>query len=146
MPTQATIPEGFAPFTRISPLIRPWLPIYASERDDRVVLALTVAEPHLNRRDTVHGGLLAALADQAMGMSCAIVLRSQQVPVANLWTSSLTVDYLAASRPGQWLAFDTIFARVGKTLCHAEIDITADGATVARARATFRTQSSSSSS
>ena len=50
----------------------------------------------------------------------------------------MTVDYLGAARPGQWLAFDTTFIRTGRTLCHAEMDITADGETVARARAAFR--------
>ena len=71
-------------------------------------------------------------------MSCAMRLRTDGVPAANLWTSSMTVDYLGVARPDQWLAFDTVFCRPGKTLCHAEMDITADGQTVARARGAFR--------
>jgi acyl-coenzyme A thioesterase PaaI-like protein len=84
-------------------------------------------------------------------MSCAVRLRGESVPVANLWTTSMTIDYLGTALPGQWLAFDTTFTSTGKTLCHAEIDITADGRTVARGRGAFRValakpQSSSSSS
>jgi len=131
-------PEGFEPFTRPSPLIDPWRPLYMLAAPDRVVLGLFVGEPHTNSRGTAHGGLVAALADQAMGMSCAARLKAQGVAITTLWTSSLTVDYLGAARPGQWLAFDTRFCRPGRTICHAEADISADGETVARARGAFR--------
>lgn len=131
-------PEGFEPFTRPSPLMDPWRPLYARAESDRVVLGIHLREPHTNSRATAHGGLIAALADQAMGMSCGVKLRAEGVNVANLWTTSLTIDYLGAARIGQWLTLDTIFARTGKTLCHAEIDVSADGETIARGRASFR--------
>jgi uncharacterized protein (TIGR00369 family) len=131
-------PEGFDLFTRPSPLMDPWRPLYARTESDRVVLGIHLREPHTNSRATAHGGLIAALADQAMGMSCGVKLRAEGVNVTNLWTTSLTIDYLGAARIGQWLAFDTIFSRVGKTLCHAEIDVSADGETIARGRASFR--------
>lgn len=131
-------PEGFEPFDRDSPLLVPWRPLYVRTLPDRLILGLNVREPHTNSRGTVHGGLFAALADQAMGISCAATLRSAGLAVTNLWTSSMTLDYLGVAKPGQWLAFETHFTRVGKTLCHAECDISADGETVARARASFR--------
>lgn len=136
MPT--TAPEGFEPFTRESPLLAPWKPLFAREDADRVVIGLTIAQPHCNSRGTAHGGLLAALADQAMGMSSSVSLRNGGLPVANLWTTSMTVDYLGTAKLGQWLEFDTVFTRGGRTTCHAEADIRADGKTVARARAAFR--------
>lgn len=131
-------PAGFEPYTRPSPLIDPWRPLGMRPSANGVTLGLQVREPHTNSRGTVHGGLFAALADQAMGMSCAIKLREEGVAAANLWTTSLTIDYLGVARIGQWLAFETVFVRTGKTLCHAEIDIIADGETVARGRAAFR--------
>lgn len=131
-------PPDFEPFTRPSPLLDPWRPIYARAGADRLILGLRLREPHTNSRATAHGGLIAALADQAMGMSCGVKLRAEGVNVVNLWTTSLTIDYLGAARIGQWLAFDTIFSRTGKTLCHAEIDVAADGETIARGRASFR--------
>lgn len=133
-----TVPEGFSPFTRESPLLAPWKPLFARQGEDRVVIGLTIAEPHCNSRQTAHGGLLAALADQAMGMSASLALRDAGLPVANLWTTSMTVDYLGAARLGQWLEFDTVFTKGGRTSCHAEADIRADGKTVARARGAFR--------
>jgi uncharacterized protein (TIGR00369 family) len=131
-------PEGFELFTRPSPLLDPWRPIYARADADRLLLGLHLREAHTNSRATAHGGLIAALADQAMGMSCGVKLRASGVNITNLWTVSLSIDYLGAAQVGQWLVFDTIFAHVGKTLCHAECDVAADGVTIARGRASFR--------
>ncbi len=132
------IPEGFVPFTRESPLLDPWRPLFCREADDRVVIGLTIRESHCNSRGTAHGGLLAALADQAMGMSSGVKLRAAGLKVVNLWTTSMTVDYLGVPKIGQWLEFDTVFSQGGRTICHAEADIRADGETVARARGSFR--------
>ena len=131
-------PSGFELLTRPSPLMDPWRPLYAQACPDRVILGIHLREPHTNSRGTAHGGLIAALADQAMGMSCGVRLRAQGLAVTNLWTTSLTIDYLGAAKLGQWLPFDTTFAHVGKTLCHAEIDVRADDVTVARGRGAFR--------
>jgi uncharacterized protein (TIGR00369 family) len=133
-----TPPVGFEPFTRRSPLLAPWAPIFVRCERGVVALGLEVREPHTNSRGTVHGGLFAGLADQAMGMACAEKLKAAEVPVAGLWTTALGVDYLGAAKPGQWLQFDTGFTHTGRTTSLAEADITADGRTVARARATFR--------
>lgn len=134
----ASIPAGFELFTRPSPLMDPWRPLYAKTEADRIILGVELREPHTNSRATAHGGLIAALADQAMGMSCGVKLRADGVAVANLWTTSLSIDYLGMAKIGQWLTFDTIFSRVGKTLCHAEIDVRADDLTIARGRGAFR--------
>jgi uncharacterized protein (TIGR00369 family) len=131
-------PDGFELFTRPSPLLDPWRPLYAHVAEDRVVIGVRLREPHTNSRGTAHGGLIAALADQAMGMSCGVKLKAEGVAIANLWTTSLSIDYLGAAKLDQWLVFDTIFAHVGKTICHAEIDIRADDVTIARGRAAFR--------
>ena len=131
-------PPGFELLTRPSPLLDPWRPLYAKTESDRIIIGVWLREPHTNSRATAHGGLLAALADQAMGMSCAVKLRIENVAITNLWTTSLTVDYLGTAKIGQFLTFDTNFARVGKTLCHAECDVRADGETIARARGAFR--------
>jgi uncharacterized protein (TIGR00369 family) len=131
-------PEGFELFTRPSPLLDPWRPLYVQRRADRMVLGVHLREPHTNSRATAHGGLVAALADQAMGMSCGVKLHAEGIAITNLWTTSLAIEYLAAAKVGQWLVFDTTFARVGKTLCYAECDVAADGETIARAHANFR--------
>lgn len=131
-------PPGFEVFTRPSPLMDPWRPIFSKEEADRLILGVRLREAHTNSRGTAHGGFIAALADQAMGMSCGVKLRVEGLAVANLWTVSLNIDYLGSAKVGEWLTFDTIFAHLGKTLCHAEMNITAEGVPIARGRAAFR--------
>jgi uncharacterized protein (TIGR00369 family) len=138
-------PAGFEPHPRKSPLTDPWEPLFDKRTADRVVLGLRVARPHTNARGMLHGGLIAALADKAMGLSCGQVLAEEGANGASLITVSLGVDYMGRAEVGDWLAFDTDFVRTGRTLCFAGAAVTANGAPIARAHATFRVQLSSSS-
>lgn len=130
-----TTPEGFAPHTRRSPVTAPWEPIYAKRTPDAVILGLLASEAHANSRGFVHGGLISALADNAMGLSCGQALRQA---AGGLVTVRLSVDFLASARQGQWLAFETAFVKTGGTLCFAQAFVTADGEPCARADAVFR--------
>ena len=56
---------------RRSPLTDPWEPLYSKRTDKAVIIGLRLAKPHTNGRGLIHGGLIAALADNAMGHSCA---------------------------------------------------------------------------
>ena len=78
-----TIPEGFEPQSRGSPLTEPWEPIYQKLTPDAIILGLWLARPHTNARGFVHGGLIAALADKAMGHSFGRKLRSAVVNSSN---------------------------------------------------------------
>jgi len=138
-------PEGFEAHTRKSPLTDPWEPLYARRGEAKVVLGLVVGEPHTNSRGLLHGGLIAALADNAMGLSCGQAMVRAGLPSTGLVTVSLGVDYLGKARIGDWLAFDTEFVRTGRTLCFAGAQVTANGEPIARAHATFRVHTSSSS-
>ena len=70
------IPDGFAPHDRSSPLTAPWEPIYARREPDRLRLGLEIRTEHTNSRGLLHGGLIAALADNAMGLSVGVVLEA----------------------------------------------------------------------
>ena len=65
--SEAEVPDGFERHFRRSGLTDPWEPLYSRKLDDRVQIGLTLAAPHCNSRGLVHGGLIAALADNAMG-------------------------------------------------------------------------------
>jgi len=138
-------PDGFEPHTRKSPLTNPWEPLYARRGPAKVELGLVVGEPHTNSRGLLHGGLIAALADNAMGLSCDQAMAEGGLASNGLVTVSLSVDYLGKARIGDWLAVDTEFVRTGRTLCFAGAQITANGEPIARAHATFRVHTSSSS-
>ncbi|MDP3738323.1 MAG: PaaI family thioesterase [Hyphomonadaceae bacterium] len=134
-----TIPHGFEPHFRKSPLTDPWEPIYSQRLPDRVIIGLHTREPHCNSRGLLHGGLIAALADNAMGLSCVQVLIGQgRKPEGGLVTVSMSTDFIGTAKLGQWLAVDTQYVKTGRTLCFAQAFVTADGEVIARADARFR--------
>ncbi len=132
--TPSDIPEGFEPHSRKSPLTDPWEPIYSKRTADAVIIGLRLANPHTNSRGLIHGGLIAALADIAMGHSCGVKLSGG----ARLVTVSLAVDFTGTARIGQWLSVESEVIKTGGTLCFAQSLAIADGIVIARANGTFR--------
>lgn len=134
-----TPPQGFEPHFRRSPLTEPWEPIFSKRLPDRVVIGLHMRPAHTNSRGLVHGGLIAALADNAMGLSCGQVLMAEgRKPEGGLVTVSMATDFVGSAKLGQWVEFDTQYVKTGRTLCFAQAFVTADGEVIARADARFR--------
>jgi|SRR5450631_467203 uncharacterized protein (TIGR00369 family) len=131
-----SIPEGFEPHFRKSPLTDPWEPLYSRRELDSVILGFVAGDQHTNSRGFVHGGLLTALADNAMGLSCAVQLENP-----GLVTLSLGIDFLSSAQRDQWVEIRTTFTKVGKSVCFAQCFVHADGKAVARANATFAVRS-----
>ena len=132
--TSTEIPDGFEPLFRKSPLTEPWEPLYSKTTDKAVIIGLRLARPHTNGRGLIHGGLITALADNAMGYSCAL---------ATNWTTSfvtvsLSVDFVGSAEIGQWCSIESEVIKTGKTICFAQCLIKADDAVIARASGTFR--------
>jgi len=128
------IPEGFEPHFRKSPFTEPWEPLYSKKTEKAVIIGLRLAKPHTNSRGLIHGGLIASLADNAMGYSCALVMGW----TTSLVTISLAVDYVGSAEIGQWLAVESEVIRTGSTICFAQSLIKADDTVIARANGTFR--------
>ena len=132
--TPPEIPNGFEPQPRRSPLTDPWEPIYWKQTADAIILGLWLATPHTNARGFVHGGLIAALTDKAMGHSCGHQLRG----VHSLVTISMAIDFISSAQIGQWLTVETDVIKTGNTICFAQCLVKADGVAIARANGTFR--------
>jgi len=128
------VPEGFERHDRKSPVTDPWEPLWRRFSGDTVILGLRAATAHCNSRGFVHGGLISALADNAMGLTCARKLGD----LSSLVTVNLTVDFLGSALQGQWIEWDTVFVKPGGTLCFTQAFVTADGQPCARANAVFR--------
>lgn len=132
--TSHQIPEGFTLNTRPSPVTDPWEPIYAKQTSDAIILGLYLRKEHTNRRGMLHGGVIAALADKAMGHSCGHVMGGK----VSLVTVNMSIDFIGAADMGQWLTLETDVIKTGATLCFTQCQVKADGAIIARANATFR--------
>jgi uncharacterized protein (TIGR00369 family) len=128
------IPAGFEPHFRKSPFTDPWEPLYSKRTDKAVIMGLRLAKPHTNARGLIHGGLIASLADNAMGHSCGRALDG----TLSLVTISLAVDFTGSAKVGQWLAVEPDVIKTGSTICFAQCFIKADDTVIARANATFR--------
>ena len=81
----------------------PWEPLYSKRTETAVIIGLRLARPHTNGRGLIHGGLIAALADNAMGHSCG----HQMGGVSSLVTIGLAVDFIGTAQIGQWLAVES---------------------------------------
>lgn len=107
--------------------------------DNRAGAAATVEvevrEHHLNPLGGVHGGVVAALVDSAMGNAVRDSLDEGQRGV----TVALTVTYLEPATEGDRLAATAQVRRRGGRIVVAEADVVraADGAAVAHAVGTF---------
>ena len=132
--TVTDIPAGFEPHFRKSPFTDPWEPLYSKRTDKGVTMGLRLDKPHTNARGLIHGGLIASLADNSMGYSCAQAMGG----TSSLVTISLAVDFIGSAQLGQWLAVESEAIRTGSTICFAQSLIKADDAVIARASATFR--------
>ena len=132
--TSTGIPEGFEPHFRKSPFTDPWEPVYSKRTKRAVIMGLRLAKPHTNARGLIHGGLIASLADNAMGYSCAQATDW----VSSFVTISLSVDFTDSAEIGQWLSVESDVVRTGSTICFAQCLIKTDGIVIARANATFR--------
>ena len=132
--TDTDIPDGFEPHFRKAPLTDPWEPLYSKRTDKAVIIGLRLAKPHTNGRGLIHGGLIAALADNAMGYSCAQMTNW----TISFVTISLTVDFVGSAEIGQWCTIESDVIKTGKTICFAQCLVKADDAVIARASGTFR--------
>ena len=128
------IPQGFAPHFRKSPFTDPWEPLYSKRTERAVIMGLRLAKTHTNARGLIHGGLIASLADNAMGYSCAEVTGW----VSSFVTISLSIDFTGTAEIGQWLSVESDVIRTGGTICFAQSLIKADEIVIARASGTFR--------
>ncbi|MBK8196814.1 MAG: PaaI family thioesterase [Acidobacteria bacterium] len=137
--SELTPPEGYAPHFRKSRFTDPWEPLFSRSGEREVSIGLRLGEAHCNSRGLVHGGLIAAIADNAMGLSCGAALASEgHAAPGGLVTVTLSTDYLGTARLGQWFATHTHFVKTGRSLCFADCLVQADGRPIARANATFK--------
>ena len=128
-------PEGFAPHFRKSPATDPWEPLFSRRTAEGAIqIGLRLAPPHCNARGLAHGGVIAALMDNAMGLTYASAL-DQPTGVV---TVSLSLDYVSSAKVGQWMQIEPRLIRAGRGMGFVDALAIADGEVVARASASFR--------
>ena len=101
-------------------------------RDGAARLRFTATERHLNQAGTLHGGVLATLVDNAMGLAVQTTTGDGDVPA----TSQLTITYLRPGTPGELTVTAHVRTR-GEHLTVCDADVEQDGRALVHAVATF---------
>ena len=134
----SAIPEGFRAIERLSPFNALVGPLYERRHGDAVSIGLRIEAKHTNSRGICHGGVLATLADLALGY--AMLAKSGAMgdkPQGSFVTAHLAVDYAGAARPGDWVESKTEIQRVGTRLAFANCYLISGGKPIVRASAIF---------
>ncbi|MCA3694050.1 PaaI family thioesterase [Aquidulcibacter sp.] len=139
------IPSGFSPHARKSPVTDPWQPLYARTDQGVYELGFILDTCHCNGRGLLHGGVIAALADNAMGLSLGMA-RLQQgqaeagkaQAVSGIVTTSLQVDYIERAQIGQWISIVPRVVTASRRTGLTDALIYADNILIARAHASFK--------
>lgn len=129
----SAIPEGFRRIEGLSPFNALVGPLYERRDGERVSIGLALEEKHTNSRGIVHGGVLATLADLALGY--AMLARSRDK--GSFVTAHLAVDYAGAAHAGDWIESRTEIQRVGSRLAFANCYLVVEGNPIVRASAIF---------
>ncbi|TAN54778.1 MAG: PaaI family thioesterase [Betaproteobacteria bacterium] len=126
-------PEGFKPLFRTSPALELIGPLYSCGEGGQLEIGLRVERKHCNARGTVHGGVLATLADVALGYAMAFATD----PPTTAVTASLSLDFAGSATPGDWLQTKVDIQKQGSRLAFANCYISKGGERIVRASAVF---------
>src|SRR5260221_13846173 len=132
------IPEGFVRVRRPKP--NPFNemvgPFYERRRGNEVSLGLRIEGRHCNSRDICHGGLLATLADLALGYSALAAGKTAGGP-SSFVTVSLSLDFAGSAKAGDWVESDVEVHKTGARRAFANRYLVAHGVRIVRASAIF---------
>ncbi len=136
--------DDFTPHERSSPVTDPWRPIYASTVGGTFRLAIVLGKQHCNGRGMLHGGVIAALMDNAMGLTLGLALKAagenapERAHAKGIVTTSLSVDYIGVAELGQWIEIKPRVVNLGRGSGVVDALVAVDDQTIARANASFR--------
>ncbi len=127
------LPADFGLHPRTSPVTAPWEPLYSRKRVDGIDLMFEVREAHCNSRGFLHGGVIAALCDNSMGISLGVGINA----TANIVTIGLAVDYVDSAKVGDRVLIEPRVIRAGSSIGFCDVIVKCDDKIIARGNATF---------
>jgi len=133
------IPRGFLPIGPTSPFNELAGPFYVKRDDTTFTIGMLVEPKHQNSRGIVHGGMICTLIDFAMGYAARYVTD----PPRSLVTTSLSVDFAANARPGDWIEARTDVMRPGTRVAFVSCFVYLGDLRIARGSGTFQVVRSS---
>jgi uncharacterized protein (TIGR00369 family) len=128
-----TVPPGFERLKRGGPFMASLGFLYCRRNAGEIVIAMRITERHTNMRGIVHGGMLASLADSALGLGLTMSCEGRNSFV----TVNLSTDFIAAARPGDWVEAHVHTGRIGARVAFADCELMVEGKRILRASGVF---------
>ncbi len=126
-------PADFRPLDGLSPFNALVGPLYSRPAAGGVSIGLRIEDKHTNSRGICHGGVLATLADLALGYA----MQAQAVSQAGFVTAHLSLDYAGSAKVGDWIESAVEIQRVGARLAFANCYLVVEDRRIVRASAIF---------
>jgi uncharacterized protein (TIGR00369 family) len=130
---KTSIPEGFVQVEPKGAFIEAFGPLYYKKTETQLIIALKIEAKHLNLRGIAHGGMLASLADSALGIAVSLS-RTPPLPVV---TVNLSIDFAEPAKPGDWVEAHVDIQRVGTRLAFANCYLKVGERRILRASGVF---------
>ena len=131
--SDASIPAGFAPIFRTSAFLETIGPLYSVGSGATLMIGMRVQEKHTNARGTLHGGVLASIADIALGYGLA----TSTTPPTSMVTASLSVDFAGSAQIGDWVETTLDIQKIGSRMAFANVYFSVGSERIARASGVF---------
>ena len=131
--SDANIPAGFAPIFRTSPFLETIGPLYSVGSGATLMIGMRVEEKHTNARGALHGGVLASIADIALGYGLA----TSTSPPTSMVTASLSVDFAGSAQIGDWVETSLDIQKIGSRMAFANVYFSVGNQRIARASGVF---------
>ena len=129
----APLPAGFEPIFRRSPFLDAIGPLYNKGAGAAMAIGFHVLEKHTNARGLLHGGVIATVADIALGYA----LSTSVNPPVSMITTSLTVDFIGGAKLDDWVETSVDIQKLGSRLAFANAFFHVGAQRIASARGVF---------
>ncbi|WP_372759642.1 PaaI family thioesterase [Litorivivens sp.] len=131
---QAKPPEGFTPLPLNGTFNDALHPVYIKVSDDSAPeVGLLLQKQHLNSMGICHGAVTMALFDIAFACAIGFEAKNYQTPTINI-----SIDYLSASKEGEWLWVEAECLKTTKTTGFASGLIRSEAGVKARGSGVFK--------
>ena len=132
------VPPGFERLKRGGPYMANLGELYCRRNGDEIVIAMRIDARHLNMRGIAHGGMLASLADSALGIGLTLYCEGRQSFV----TVNLSTDFLEAAWPGDWVEAHVEVQKLGSRMAFANCFLQVGARRILRASGVFAVMNS----
>jgi uncharacterized protein (TIGR00369 family) len=108
-------------------------PFWTRQEANRLDLGFFMDERHSNRAQRLHGGMIATVADRAMGMAARM-----HEPNRNHATISLNLSYLDSAIPSEFVHAGASVQRETRSLCFLQCSVFAQDRIIATAQGVWK--------